>query len=221
MTYWQRWMRQPQTAWLRRAIFQLHLWSGIGIGLYVLLVSVTGSVLIYRNELFRAAIRDPIIVTASGPRLTDEQLTRAATRAYPGYAVIDVSRYRNPDQAVSVSLERGTDLKIRLFNPYTGEDLGDSVPLAFWLVSKLIELHDDLLGGRTGRAVNGVGALLIDRPRMHRNGRVVAGDQDVATKPDCSQECRVATLHLGLAQHDRLLDLWIHLVVCGKRGLSR
>jgi uncharacterized iron-regulated membrane protein len=64
-------MRQPQTAWLRRAIFQLHLWSGIGIGLYVLLVSVTGSVLIYRNELFRAAIRDPIIVTASGPRLTD------------------------------------------------------------------------------------------------------------------------------------------------------
>ena len=81
-------MWQPQTAWLRRAIFQLHLWSGIGIGLYVLLVSVTGSVLVYRNELFRAAVRDPIIVTASGPRLTDEQLTRAATRAYPGYAVI-------------------------------------------------------------------------------------------------------------------------------------
>jgi uncharacterized iron-regulated membrane protein len=161
MTYWQRWIRQPQTAWLRRAIFQLHLWSGIGIGLYVLLVSVTGSVLVYRNELFRAAVRDPIIVTASGPRLTDEQLTRAATRAYPGYVVTDVSRYRDPDQAVSVSLKSDTDLKIRLFDPYTGEDLGDSVPLGIWLVSKLMELHDDLLGGSTGRAVNGVGALLI------------------------------------------------------------
>ena len=154
-------MWQPQTAWLRRAIFQLHLWSGIGIGLYVLLVSVTGSVLVYRNELFRAAVRDPIIVTASGPRLTDEQLTRAATRAYPGYVVTDVSRYRDPDQAVSVSLKSDTDLKIRLFDPYTGEDLGDSVPLGIWLVSKLMELHDDLLGGSTGRAVNGVGALLI------------------------------------------------------------
>jgi uncharacterized iron-regulated membrane protein len=161
LTYWQRWIRQPQTAWLRRAIFQLHLWSGIGIGLYVLLVSVTGSVLVYRNELFRAAVRDPIIVTASGPRLTDEQLTRAATRAYPGYVVTDVSRYRDPDQAVSVSLKSDTDLKIRLFDPYTGEDLGDSVPLGIWLVSKLMELHDDLLGGSTGRAVNGVGALLI------------------------------------------------------------
>jgi len=161
MTYWQQWMWHPQTAWLRRAIFQLHLWSGIGIGLYVLLVSVTGSVLVYRNELFRAAVRDPIIVTASGPRLTDEQLTRAATRAYPGYAVIDVSRYRNPDQAVSVSLERSTERKIRLFDPYTGQDLGDSVPLGIWLVSKLMELHDDLLAGSTGRAVNGVGALLV------------------------------------------------------------
>ena len=33
MTYWQRWIRQPQTTWLRKAIFQLHLWSGIGLEL--------------------------------------------------------------------------------------------------------------------------------------------------------------------------------------------
>jgi uncharacterized iron-regulated membrane protein len=35
------------------------------------------------------------------------------------------------------------------------------VPLGIWLVSKLLELHDDLLAGPTGRSVNGVGALLI------------------------------------------------------------
>jgi hypothetical protein len=38
MTYWQRWRRKPETAWLRKATFQVHLWSGIGLGLYVLLV---------------------------------------------------------------------------------------------------------------------------------------------------------------------------------------
>jgi uncharacterized iron-regulated membrane protein len=161
MTYWQQWIRQPQTAWLRKATFQLHLWSGIGVGLYVLLVSVTGSVLVYRNELYRAATRDPIIVTESGARLTDEQLTAAATRAYPGYTVLSISRGRNPDQAVRISLKRGADFEDRLFNPYTGADLGDSVPLGIWLVSRLIELHDDLLAGRTGRSVNGVGALLL------------------------------------------------------------
>ena len=67
-------MRQPQKLWLRRALFQVHLWSGIALGLYVLMMSVTGSVLVYRNELYRAATPPPIISTGSGPRLTDQQL---------------------------------------------------------------------------------------------------------------------------------------------------
>ena len=161
MNYWQRWVWRPQTAWLRKAIFEVHLWSGIGIGLYVLLVSVTGSVLVWRNELAVAATRDPIIVTGSGPRLTDEQLKIAAARAYPGYPVISISRAPNPDQAVDIFLERSTDYKARLFDPYTGQDLGDSVSPGIWLIRKLIDLHDDLLAGKTGRQVNGVGALLL------------------------------------------------------------
>jgi uncharacterized iron-regulated membrane protein len=161
VTYWQRWIRQPQTVWLRKATFQLHLWSGIGIGLYVLVVSVTGSIVVYSNELYRAATRDPIIVIESGARLTDAQLKGAATSAYSGYIVLAISRARNPDEAVTILLKRGADLKHRLFNPYTGADLGDSVPLGIRLVSKLLKLHDDLLAGTTGRSVNGAGALLV------------------------------------------------------------
>lgn len=161
MTYWQRWIRQPQTVWLRKAIFQLHLWSGIALGLYVFLVSVTGSVLVYRNELYVAATREPVIVTEAGAHLTDEQLKDAARHAYPGYIVEALSRARNPNQAVSISLKSSRGLKIRLFNPYTGADLGDAVPPGIHLVSKLLELHDDLLGGETGRLVNGTGALLV------------------------------------------------------------
>ena len=166
MTYWQRWIWQPQTAWLRKATFQLHLWSGIGLGLYVLLISLTGSVLVYRNELYRAATPDPIIVTPSGAQLTDNELKRAATTVYPGYIVLNIRRPANPNEAVSISLrdrnERvETSHKNRLFNPYTGADLGDAVPLGIWLVSRLLDLHDDLLGGTTGRKVNGVGAVLV------------------------------------------------------------
>lgn len=166
MTYWQRWIRQPQTVWLRKAIFQLHLWCGIGLGLYVLLISLTGSILVYRNELYRAATPDPIIVIRSGARLTEAQLKATATRSYPGYTVLVVSEPPNPDQAVSISLKGATaanrgDRRNRLINPYTGADLGDAVPLGIWMVSRLLALHDDLLGGPTGRKVNGIGALLI------------------------------------------------------------
>jgi uncharacterized iron-regulated membrane protein len=161
MTYWQRWIQKPHTARLRKATFQIHLWSGIGIGLYLLMVSVTGSILVYSNELYRAATPAPIIVAQSGARLTDAQLKAAAIRAYPGYTVLAIGLVHRPDQAVSISLGRNSSDKNRLFNPYTGADLGDSVPLGIKMVSKLIELHDDLLAGKRGRLVNGAGALLL------------------------------------------------------------
>ena len=161
MTYRQRWIWQPQTTWLRKAIFQLHLWSGIAVGLYVILASVTGSVLVFSNELYVAATPEPIILTGSGARLTDEQLKAVATHAYPGYAVVILSRARNPDQAVRISLKGSAGPKDRLFNPYTGADLGDAVPLGISVVSKLIELHDELLAGRTGRKVNAAGGFLL------------------------------------------------------------
>src|SRR5580658_485874 len=128
MAYWQRWLRQPQTVWLRKATFQLHLWSGIALGLYILMISVTGSVLVYRNELYRVATRAPLILRGTGPRLTDDQMADAAKRLYPGYSVVRIGRGRNPDQSVDVWLSRRGRIKARMFDPRTGSDLGESVP---------------------------------------------------------------------------------------------
>jgi uncharacterized iron-regulated membrane protein len=161
MTQWQRWISQPQSVLLRKAVFQVHLWSGIGFGLYLLVVSVTGSIVVYSNELYRAATRAPIVVAPSGPRLNDDELKAAVTHVYPGYTVVSIGSGQKPDQAVSVTLSGSRGRKDRLFNPYTGSDLGDSVPLSIHLVSKLLELHDDLLAGPTGRSVNGFGAVML------------------------------------------------------------
>jgi uncharacterized iron-regulated membrane protein len=160
-TVWQRWVRQPQKIWLRRALFQVHLWSGIAIGLYIFMVSATGGVLVYANELYRAATPPPIVSKGSGPRLADDELKQAATRLYSGYRVERLLRARNPDQAVDVWLRRDAAIKKRLFDPRTGSDLGDSVPTGIRIVSKMIDLHDNLLAGETGRRVNGMGALAL------------------------------------------------------------
>jgi hypothetical protein len=50
---WQRWVRQPQKIWLRRTLFQVHLWSGLAVGLYILMMSMTGSVLVYSTWIMR------------------------------------------------------------------------------------------------------------------------------------------------------------------------
>ena len=125
------------------------------------MMSVTGSVLVYRNELYRAATPEPIISTGSGPRLTDDQLADAARHLYPSYRVVKIGRARNLDQGVDVSLRRGDEVKERMFDPRSGSDLGPSVPTGIRLVSELLDLHDNLLAGPTGRIVNGVGAFAL------------------------------------------------------------
>jgi uncharacterized iron-regulated membrane protein len=50
---WRRWVGQPHSLWLRRALFQIHLWSGLALGLYIVMLSLTGSILVFNRELNR------------------------------------------------------------------------------------------------------------------------------------------------------------------------
>ncbi len=53
MTAWQQWLQHPERLWVRRVSFQVHLCVGAGVTLYILLMSVSGSSIVYRNELSR------------------------------------------------------------------------------------------------------------------------------------------------------------------------
>lgn len=151
-------MRAPQTTWVRRALFQIHLWTGLALGLYLVMLSVTGSALVYRNELDRAFATPRPQFDAKATRLTADELRAAAGRAYPGYAVTRVGdRITRRNPTIEIWLERpGEARKERLFNPYTGADLGDSVTKGEQFVLWLARLHDELLFDRRGRWWNGV-----------------------------------------------------------------
>jgi uncharacterized iron-regulated membrane protein len=159
MSAWEKWKRRPQKVWLRKALFQVHLWTGIGLGLYILLMSVSGSALIFRRELTRSLAREPRVVPGPAARMSEDELKQAARRAYPAFTVTGVSLRKNPDQAAEIRLERGGKKLQRLFNPYTGADLGDSLRLGFRFVLWLVDLHDNLLAAQTGRLINAAGGI--------------------------------------------------------------
>ncbi len=48
---WQQWLQHPERSSLRNALFQIHFWTGALIAPWVALMSVSGAVLVYRNEL--------------------------------------------------------------------------------------------------------------------------------------------------------------------------
>jgi len=158
---WQRWLRHPQRQPLRRALFQVHLWSGIGLGLYIFFISVTGSVLVYRNELYVWVTPEPYISMAPGPALSDNDLRAAALAAHPGFRVVRLSRHYNPGYAAEIWLANDRRQIERHFDPRTGEDIGRATPLGVSLVSGLIQIHDNFLAGQTGQVINGLGAMAV------------------------------------------------------------
>jgi uncharacterized iron-regulated membrane protein len=160
MSAWNKWKRRPQNLWLRRALFQVHLWTGIGLGLYVALMSVTGSAVVFRRELTRSLAREPRVAMGAGARMSEDALKQAAKRAYPDCEVTRVSLRKNPDEAAEVWLERRDKKLQRLFNPYTGADLGDSIRLGFRFVLWLVDLHDNLLLAQTGRLINAAAGMV-------------------------------------------------------------
>lgn len=163
MTFWQRWLRQPRTVLLRKAGFQIHLWIGLTIGLYVVVLSLTGSALVFRRELDLAfGPKRPAWDKTARVQSTGD-LTEAARRAYPGFTVAQVGNVQPRSPLVQISLRRDGETIERVFHAYTGEDLGDPFPMASRALLWVADLHDDLLmfEGQRGRFWNGIGSILM------------------------------------------------------------
>ena len=48
---WQEWLEHPERLRLRRLFFQLHFWIGTAIGAWMLVMSVSGSIIVFRDQL--------------------------------------------------------------------------------------------------------------------------------------------------------------------------
>ena len=163
MTLWQQWLRRPRTVFLRKALFQVHLWVGLAIGVYIVLLSVTGSALVFRREMDASFRPQGPPIDESTRLLSKEQLTAAALAACPGATVERVGGPQRRTALIRVVLEHDGQTLERDFNGVTGEDLGEPWPWKAELLLKLAELHDDLLmqENRRGRFWNGVGSILV------------------------------------------------------------
>ena len=165
MNVWQRSLREPQSLLLRRALFQIHLWTGVAAGLYIAVISLTGSILVYRNELYQAFSPQPRLVLddvqGAGAALPRADLEQAVRRTFPEATIVVVEPGPTPDHAADVTLEREGERTRRLVHPATGADLGPTLPLGYRVSAWMLDLHDNLLGGSTGRRVNGIGALAL------------------------------------------------------------
>ncbi len=150
-------LHKPQSVFLRRALFQVHLWTGILTGLYIVVVCVTGAALVFRIDLQRAQHPHLFTPSAPGPTAPAATILESIRDAYPGDRLSGIDAPTTTRPTYLAYVVRGPQFLTILADPVTGTVLGELPERSF--VRTVQDLHFDLLGGRTGRVVNGFGAL--------------------------------------------------------------
>jgi len=160
-------LHNPQLLWWRKAIFQIHLWVGIALCLYLVVIGVTGSILVFESEIEHAAYpqlwRAPAPSASSGNREADlADVIACVKHAYPGRFITAAYVPDKPGDNFEVFLYRDGQSLYVFADPQSGRIVGTLDPDASWLIW-IINLHFRLLAGHTGLILNGLGAagLLI------------------------------------------------------------
>ena len=162
MSLLQRYIQRPQQVGVRRFNFQVHLWIGIILTVYMIVIGVTGSILVFRPELERLCRLKPWQeIRTSGPAANIATVVENLRAAYPQGHIVSVDAPAE-DEATFVSVVE-LPRRVRVAcDPQDGKILGEFPVEHNWLTT-IEELHISLLDPRRGqgRMVNGIGAACL------------------------------------------------------------
>lgn len=136
---------------LSQQIFRVHRITGLIAGVFLLLLSFTGSLLVFSDEIDHAANKDIYEVKPGGTRLPLNELYQKGLAATPGTAYLTFLRLpQSPEESLIMRAEYSAEDKTYIYlNPYTGEVIhsrGNKNYFTGWLLF----LHFTLLSGRNG-----------------------------------------------------------------------
>lgn len=153
-------IQQPHTLWWRKALFQIHLWIGVCIGLYVIAICITGSILVFEQNLLNDRPSLPQSPAHAAPDW--QQLVHTATQENPGSSLAFIDMRSSNRRIVPVGLDANGRTLIAYMDSYTNrivkqEDLGSQ----HWFVEFALSLHTQLALGARGAIANGIGGALL------------------------------------------------------------
>jgi uncharacterized iron-regulated membrane protein len=153
-------LRRPQQLFIRRINFQVHLWTGVILAIYVSLIGITGSILVFGAELEKVA--NPVPRTALAPDQPIADLGRVIDSLKDSYRHLHIVSVMAPTRSEPVFIATlQTPMRIIVAcDAVTGQVIGAALPRTSRL-EWIYDLHEDLLAGRKGRIANGVGAALL------------------------------------------------------------
>lgn len=150
----------PRKLLLRRISFQVHLWLGILLSLYVVVIGVSGSILVFGAELLRLENPSPWPKLNPGAKLADlSAVVDSLKSKFPHTHVVAILAPTADDPVFVATLQIRGRLDVAC-DPVSGNVLRvmSRVPSR---IEWIYDLHENLLARRKGRVVNGVAAACL------------------------------------------------------------
>lgn len=142
---------------LRQSIAWVHRWVSLILGLFLIVVTLSGTALVFRPEIDRALYPNLYKSTPGTPSW--EKIGEAAMKAYPGHTISYITHPSDADIAYEVILTGDSDLSVYV-DPGTNKVLGAHDP-ANTLMGWFETLHLELFLGETGTFVEGILGLFL------------------------------------------------------------
>ena len=141
--------------------FSIHHWVGLVAGVFLLLSSVTGSVLVFHHEIDHAQFASLSTLAAPAPELRVDSSIRRILQAYPEADIRVPGLPDAPNQALKYEIRKGDTRKWVFVHPETGETLGVVKRADKRLVHVLLDLHYNLLSGTPGKIAVLLGGIAL------------------------------------------------------------
>ncbi len=144
----------------RQLVKPVHTWIGIVTGVFLSILGLTGSVIVFRAEIEQATLPRSTPATDPSRRVSLDEAARNITQFRPGWHIRRVRLPAEPGDPYIFQVEGSKKRTERIVSDASsGRILGTIEP--GW-VDWLVDLHRNLLYGKAGRAaVGGVGILLF------------------------------------------------------------
>ena len=148
-----------------KTLWKVHSILGLIAGLPLLVIAISGSILVFKDDLNRFLIPEHVLVDppADPTERPLEFRLGVLQRELPQYEVTGWAFYDDVDRADFVYVVRhGTHDWLHVYqNPYTGEILSEPAATESEIMGWLLMLHYTFLAGHPGMAICGILAILL------------------------------------------------------------
>jgi len=140
---------------VRKLIFNLHLYTALVAGVFVVILGVTGSIMAFEEELDHMFNPALFRIQPGGQKLPIAQLLGSLRAAFPGQRFSGLHIGSKPDESYYTGVKGATVF----VNPYTGQVLG--VRPQPTTLQNIHQLHLRLLLGPTGKSVVNIVSFIL------------------------------------------------------------